>query len=110
MTFGPLHPPTRQPRPIASRTLESPSSPLAAEPNRPYGRPRQAAVFSCSDSGEDRFHLRDLARLRLHDPFAEREDFRVGEISLLAHEDRAGMVRDHRTQELLVADKGLLAR
>jgi hypothetical protein len=68
---------------------------------------RQTARRKRCPSGKQRLHLRDFRSLRLDDVTAQRHDFGVGQRRLLAHQDRARMMRDHRAQELAIADPRL---
>lgn len=58
---------------------------------------------------EHRLHLRDLALLAFDDASAQLADFLVLQRRLAAHQHRAGVMRDHRAQELPVADRRLLS-
>lgn len=65
-----------------------------------------AVVQSCLD----RIHLLDFLALPLRDVVTKIHQFLILETGLAAHQDRAGVVRDHRSDELPIADKSLGAR
>ena len=53
---------------------------------------------------KDRCHLGYLPFLGIEDVPAERNDFLIGQLCLLAHQDRAGVMRDHRSKKLRIPD------
>lgn len=57
----------------------------------------------------DLLHLLDFGALPGADFFAQCDKFRVGQGGFAAHEDRAGVVRDHGVDELVVTDECLCA-
>jgi hypothetical protein len=50
------------------------------------------------------FHLSNLSFLTCNDLAAQSPDFRILDLRLLAHQDCAGVMRDHRPEKLLISD------
>jgi hypothetical protein len=71
---------------------------------KPAQRERVATSRPLCEPANDRFHLIDFGLLARDDAGAKLPDFGVPNRGLLAHEDRPGVMRDHRSQELLVAN------
>ena len=60
------------------------------------------------ETGQYRLHLIDLSLLARYDLTAKFLDFRILDGRPLTHENSRCMMRDHRRQEALVANGGLL--
>src|SRR5690606_12579675 len=73
-------------------------------------RQTQSIALSCTIEARLNFlHLLDLGALSLDDLLAQCSQFFVAQIGLAAHQNRAGMVWDHRVDKLTVIDQGLRA-
>lgn len=57
----------------------------------------------------DVLHLLDFPALRADDLLAQTQEFRVLQFCLPAHENCAGVMRDHRVDELPIIDQDLRA-
>ena len=66
------------------------------------------AMEDLYETGQHRLHLIDLSLLARYDLTAKFLDFRILDGRPLTHENSPCMVRDHRRQEALIANGGLL--